>query len=141
MTIPVATLKKLRATAKAASRRAYCVYSDFPVGAAVLTAKGKVVSGCNVESASYGLTICAERNALGQLVMAGERAFTAVVVYTPTATPTAPCGRAGRCCTNSVRRGGHLDVRRGRGAASTVRELLPGRSGRRIWTEVPRSAD
>ena len=64
-------------------------------GAAVLTAAGEIFSGCNVENASYGLTICAERNAVFQAVCRGTRAAfdpRAVVVYTPTAAPTAPCG-------------------------------------------------
>ena len=82
----------LVAAAKEASRRAYCPYSNFRVGAAVLTADGAVFAGCNVENASYGLTICAERNAVFQAVARGARALKAVAVYTPTTTPTAPCG-------------------------------------------------
>ena len=75
-----------------ASRRAYCPYSKFPVGAAVLTDGGEVVAGVNVENASYGLTICAERNAVFRAVALGQTTIVAVAVYTPTATPTAPCG-------------------------------------------------
>jgi cytidine deaminase len=82
----------LAKAARAASQAAHCPYSRFPVGAAVLTASGHVFRGCNVENASYGLTICAERNAAFQAVAAGETEFQAVVVYTPTPTPTAPCG-------------------------------------------------
>lgn len=84
--------EKLTAAAKAASRNAYCPYSSFRVGAAVLASSGKIYSGCNVENASYGLTICAERSALSHAVAEGERQIEAVVVYTPTTTPTAPCG-------------------------------------------------
>jgi cytidine deaminase len=83
---------RLEDAAKAASKLAYCPYSRFPVGAAALTAGGAIVAGCNVENASYGLTICAERNAVCQAVARGEREIRAVVVYTPTPTPTAPCG-------------------------------------------------
>ena len=86
------TLAALIAAAKAASARAYCPYSKFPVGAAVLTGSGETFSGCNVENASYGLTICAERNAIFQAVARGETSIAAVVVYTPTAIPSAPCG-------------------------------------------------
>lgn len=85
-------LKRLAEAAKEASRKAYCPYSKFRVGAAVLTEGGDVFAGCNVENASYGLTICAERNAVFQAVARGQTALKAVAVYTPTVTPTAPCG-------------------------------------------------
>jgi cytidine deaminase len=62
------------------------------VGAAVLADDGTVHPGCNVENASYGPTICAERNAVGRAVMEGHRRLAAVLVYTETATPTYPCG-------------------------------------------------
>jgi cytidine deaminase len=91
MTILASQWRQLRRRAKAASQNAYCAYSDFPVGAALL-AEGAIVVGCNVENASSGLTVCAERNAIGAMVASGVRTFTAIVVYTPTATPTAPCG-------------------------------------------------
>ncbi len=80
--------------ARAAAARAYCPYSRFRVGAAILTNRGEIYSGCNVENASYGLTICAERNAVFQAVSAGQAplAIRMVVVYTPTPEPTAPCG-------------------------------------------------
>ncbi len=85
---------ELVAAARAAAERAYCPYSQFKVGAAVLTAAGEIFAGCNVENASYGLTICAERNAIFQAVAQGRGPLSirAVVVFTPTATPTAPCG-------------------------------------------------
>jgi cytidine deaminase len=85
-------LERLVAAAKDVSTRAYCPYSDFRVGAAVLTDSSRVFAGCNVENASYGLTICAERNAVFQAVSHGEKTIVAVVVYTPTGSPTAPCG-------------------------------------------------
>ncbi len=83
---------RLIEAAREASRAAYCPYSAFRVGAAVMSASGRIFSGCNVENASYGLTICAERNAVFQAVAAGETQLVAVVVYTPTPVPTAPCG-------------------------------------------------
>jgi cytidine deaminase len=84
---------KLTAAAKAAAAAAHCPYSDFRVGAALLDDGGRVFAGCNVENVSYGLTICAERNAAFQMVAAGgARRIKALVVYTPTPTPTPPCG-------------------------------------------------
>jgi cytidine deaminase len=85
-------LEALAGAAREASARAYCPYSRFRVGAAVLTEEGDVIAGCNVENASYGLTICAERNAVFHAAALGRRAVRAVAVYTPTQTPTAPCG-------------------------------------------------
>lgn len=85
-------VQEMRTAARAAMRRAYCKYSKFRVGAAVLMADGKIFSGCNVENASYGLTSCAERNAIFQAIAQGHRELKAVVVVTPTAKLTPPCG-------------------------------------------------
>jgi cytidine deaminase len=90
--IPASTLRRLEKSARAAARRAYAPYSNFRVGAAVLGGTGKIYAGCNVENASYGLCNCAERTAIFSAAAAGERKVRAVVVYTPTATPTMPCG-------------------------------------------------
>jgi cytidine deaminase len=85
---------RLLEAATLAAAQAYAPYSHFRVGAAVLTDQGTVHAGCNVENASYGLTICAERNALFQMVASAPRpiAARALFVYTPTTAPTAPCG-------------------------------------------------
>jgi cytidine deaminase len=82
----------LVAAARAALANAHAPYSRFHVGAAIETADGRVFAGCNVESASYGLTICAERMALGAAVAAGARALRRVVVTTDADPPAAPCG-------------------------------------------------
>jgi cytidine deaminase len=82
----------LARAAKAASGNAYARYSGFRVGAAVVTDTDDIASGCNVENASYGLTVCAERNAIFRAVADGARAITALVVYTPTPEPVTPCG-------------------------------------------------
>ncbi len=92
MAIVADRLSKLAAAAKAASESAYSPYSNFSVGAAILTRDGEIFLGCNVENASFGLTICAERNAVFQAVARGQREIDAVAIYTSTPTPTAPCG-------------------------------------------------
>jgi cytidine deaminase len=92
MTIASATLAELRRRARDAATRAYAPYSRFPVGAAVLAADGTIHAGANVENASYGLSICAERAAIFQAVAQGTRKIEAIVIYTPTPAATAPCG-------------------------------------------------
>jgi cytidine deaminase len=84
-------LNSMKEMARRASHTAYCPYSKFRVGAAVYHGSDIVV-GCNVENASYGLTICAERNAIFQLLPKGIRFVSGVVIYTPTPKPSAPCG-------------------------------------------------
>jgi cytidine deaminase len=84
--------ESLVAAARAARERAYAPYSDFAVGAALLCADGSVVSGCNVENGSYGLTICAERNAVFAAVASGRRAFSAIAVAGGPESVTSPCG-------------------------------------------------
>ena len=86
--------KTLLETARAASERAYAPYSDFHVGAAILTRAGQVHAGSNIENASYGLSICAERNAATTMAFAdpGDRQIELVAVYSPNASPCFPCG-------------------------------------------------
>lgn len=86
------TIQELRRRAMDVSRRAYAPYSHFPVGAAVLAGDGTIYVGTNVENAAFPLTVCAERNAIGAAVSDGQRQIQAVVMYTPTDHPTAPCG-------------------------------------------------
>ena len=83
---------ELLARARAAASYAYAPYSEFPVGAAALAADGSIHTGCNVENASYGLTICAERAAVSAAVSAGHRQIVAVAVSAPKASHTTPCG-------------------------------------------------
>lgn len=85
-------LRELRQAARAAASNAYAPYSGFRVGAACLAASGAIHSGANVENASYGLSICAERVAVFAASGSGDRELRALVVYTPTANPTTPCG-------------------------------------------------
>lgn len=83
---------RLQRLAKRASEASYSPYSTFPVGAAILTGSGQVFRGTNVENASFGVCNCAERTAIFSAVAAGERKITCIVVYTPTARATSPCG-------------------------------------------------
>jgi cytidine deaminase len=78
--------------ARAAREHAVAPFSRFRVGAALATAGGRIYAGCNVENASYGLTICAERVALVKALSEGEREFTALAVVADTESPTPPCG-------------------------------------------------
>jgi cytidine deaminase len=84
--------RKLLAAARAVRRHAHAPYSRFRVGAAVWDERGGVHVGCNVENASYGLTVCAERNALAAAVAAGARRIRAVAVVTDSRPPAPPCG-------------------------------------------------
>ena len=78
--------------AQSAFRQAYVPYSHYPVGSAVLFSSGKIYSGCNVENASYGLTVCAERNAIFQAVAQGERELKGIAIAVPTDAFPSPCG-------------------------------------------------
>lgn len=82
----------LIAAARKARRHAMATFSGFKVGAALETADGTIVTGCNVENASYGLTLCAERVAMFKAISEGHRRFRRVAVVADTPSPTTPCG-------------------------------------------------
>jgi len=84
--------RALVSRARAVRARAHAPYSKFQVGAAVLDDKGRIHAGTNVENASYGLTVCAERHAVAAAVAAGAKKVRAVAVITPTSPPGSPCG-------------------------------------------------
>lgn len=83
---------KLLRAAVIAAKSAHAPYSKFHVGSALLTNDGKIFTGCNVENASYGLTICAERNAVFHAVTSGKKKFTAIAIVASGKQPPYPCG-------------------------------------------------
>jgi len=119
----------LVSAARAAQRRAYAPYSNFHVGAALESEDGQVFAGCNVENASYGLTICAERAAIFAAVSAGVQRFRRAVVVSDTDPPAAPCG-ACRQVLSEFAPGLRIDGVGPRSSVSwTISELLPAAFG------------
>ncbi len=117
--------KALIQAAIEARRNAYAPYSRFKVGAAVLTKEGKIFTGCNVENASYGLSMCAERVAIFKAVSEGYKDFIAIAVVADTDDPVKPCG----ACRQVMAEFGNFDVimanLKGDVKIMKVSELLP----------------
>lgn len=84
--------RELFELAKKAAKQAYAPYSKFKVGAALVTATGNIYSGCNVENSSYGLSICAERNAIFNMVTNGDKLITEIAIYVDSDLLFPPCG-------------------------------------------------
>ncbi len=125
--VPAATWQELHRAAEAACARAYAPYSNFPVGAAALVDDGRIVSGCNVENASYGLTLCAECGLVSDLVAGGGGRLVALVCVDATGGPLMPCGRCRQLLWEHAAPG--LQVQGERGLLP-IRELLPYAFGR-----------
>jgi cytidine deaminase len=89
---PDSSAQNLIAAARRARRNAHADYSHFKVGAALETADGTIITGCNIENATYGLTLCAERVAMFKALSEGHRRFRRVAVVADTEAPTPPCG-------------------------------------------------
>jgi cytidine deaminase len=118
----------LRSEASAAAARAYAPYSRLRVGAAGLTDAGRVVTGCNVENASYGLTLCAECGLVSALHASGGSHLVAVSIVAGDGRPLAPCGRCRQLLLEAG--GGGVLVDGGEGAdPTTLSALLPGAFG------------
>ena len=130
----IAELEKDDAVLLEAARRqtqnAYAPYSKFNVGAALVTEDNKFFTGCNVENASYGLTLCAERNAIANMVAGSYKKFAAIAIYAKQTTKCYPCGACrqwlyefGGDATVIVEDEGHKPL------TTTVKELLPNAFG------------
>lgn len=115
----------LVAAARAAQQRAYAPYSKFRVGAAIEAEDGTIFTGCNVENASYGLTICAERVAIGTAVTAGARRFRRAVVVSESDPPAAPCGACRQVLSEFGLDLELLMVGAAHERRATLRDLLP----------------
>jgi cytidine deaminase len=120
------TDEELLTLARKAQKHAHAPYSGFPVGAALLTTDGRVFTGVNVENASIGLSVCAERNAIAKAVSEGVRDFSRMAIVTNAPEPTMPCG----VCRQVIWEFSHdlpIVVEAGDGArvATTIAELFP----------------
>ena len=118
--------QRLLEAARAVRENAHAAFSHFKVGAALETAEGNIITGCNVENATYGLTICAERVAVFKAISEGQRRFTRVAVVADTQDPTPPCGA---CRQILWEFGGDLEVilgnLQGEKALFRLKDLLP----------------
>ena len=135
---------ELVSRARQAATRAYVPYSNFPVGAALLTADGSVYTGCNIENASFGLTICAERSAISAAVSAGHREIAAVAVSAPNSLLTTPCGACRQVLNEFRPVAGEMVVivdDGGIGEAVALSELLPAAFGPRILDTATENPD
>ena len=123
-------LRDLESAARAAAGQAYAPYSRFSVGAALLTEDGSLFTGANVENASYGLSNCAERSAIFAATSAGHRELSCIVVYTPTPTPTSPCGACRQVINEFGPTARIISICNGPGRIDTTLDaLLPGAFG------------
>jgi len=120
MDLPSETVDRLVEAAEHVRRNAYAPYSAYPVGAAVMTSDGHVFVGVNVENASFGLSICAERHAVGAAVASGRRQFLALAIVTSSSPPATPCG----ACRQVLAEFGDFPI------------ILAGAGGERLWTSV-----
>lgn len=119
-------LVQLLEAAKKARENAYAPYSHFKVGAALLTSDGKIITGCNVENASYGLSLCAERVAVFNAVSQGNTSFKALAVIADTEDPVSPCGACRQIITEFSREMTVVMANvNGELKRTTVAELLP----------------
>ena len=120
--------EKLFKEAIKAQKNAYVPYSEFPLGAAVLTADGSIYSGANIENSAYGLTNCAERTAIFSAVSAGNRKIEALLLVSGTENPITPCGSCRQVINEFA--DGEIEIimmtEEGKELSMSNQELLPG---------------
>ena len=118
-------IDRLVAAAESVRDQAHAPYSEFAVGSAILDGAGEIHLGCNVENASYGLSVCAERHAVGAAVAAAANELIAIAVVTDTVPPTSPCG----ACRQVLAEFGDMPVilanLKGERTVTSVARLLP----------------
>lgn len=133
-TIDATTFDRLRAAAVALAARAYAPYSRYPVGAAALVDDGRVVSGCNVENAGYGVTLCAECGLVSDLIAGGGGRLVAFTCVNGDGAVITPCGRCRQLLSE------HADpdllIETPGGGTTTLETLLPGAFGPRYLADV-----
>ena len=132
------TRRTLLNLARRATENAYVPYSHFPVGAALLVADGSIVTGANIENASYPLTICAERSAVAAAASAGHREISAVAVSAPRSPGTSPCGACRQVLNEFRPADGSMVIILDDGAdgiVTSIEELLPRAFGPRNLAE------
>jgi len=119
--------KELLQAARKARKKAYAPYSNFRVGAAVLAGNGKIYSGCNVENASFGLTSCAERNAIFAMIAASEREIREVLIIGESEEFLPPCGACRQVIAEFANPAAkvHMCSEKGTCRSTTVGELVP----------------
>jgi cytidine deaminase len=119
--------EELLAAARQAREKAYAPYSNFHVGAAVLGASGKIYNGCNVENASFGLTCCAERNAIFTMIANGEKEIREILVIGESEEFLPPCGACRQVIAEFAAPSAvvHMCARQGECRDTTVAELVP----------------
>lgn len=122
-----ANREKLLSAALAAREKAYAPYSNFHVGSALLSGSGRIYSGCNVENASFGLTICAERNAIFQMVAAGDTEIVELLVIGESEEFLPPCGACRQVIAEFAQPQTkiYMGDRRGQLQKTSVAELIP----------------
>ena len=129
-TLTEAAKDALLAAARDAQASAYAPYSNFAVGAAVLLSDGSIYKGCNIENASFGLTVCAERVAIFHAVTAGRMDIVAVGVFTSASTLARPCGACRQVIAEFSRTDSPIVIisttESGLSATDTITDLLPG---------------
>lgn len=114
--------------ARRAREKAYVPYSGFPVGAALVAEDGTVFTGCNIENASYGLALCAERTAIFKMASEGHHAISAIAVIADTDGPVSPCGACRQVMAEFAGNGVRVILTnlKGEVQVTTVGDLLPG---------------